>query len=302
MPWEILLSMDTLVFEKRRAAYSDTASEKFQVPWLSLVMDKDSRLIRTTLKELLSKEFLPEDIFKVGGRLLASREEASERYNASLTWFDKYGMMVISNGPFKLVKFDPPSQYAELEAFRDSTYPFKPGQWYFGKPASIQIVGIKDGRIALGSEAIFKVDADGPGQLGLKYLLYDAVEGRVLTAGEGELAKPKSFIIKVDAEITSRLKPSVYQLILLAYSDQLSSVAERVEFIEAGPTITEVTTPTTPTTTTTTTPTTTTSPTQPSPPEVVAGPDTTPIWLATGIVLAAAVVVAILVFRRKKKP
>ena len=37
MPWEVLAAMDDLVFDQRRAAYSDTAAARYDVPWLSLV-------------------------------------------------------------------------------------------------------------------------------------------------------------------------------------------------------------------------------------------------------------------------
>ena len=43
MPWEILAAMDDVVFEQRRAAYSDTAAARYSVPWLSLVHEPRCR-------------------------------------------------------------------------------------------------------------------------------------------------------------------------------------------------------------------------------------------------------------------
>ena len=52
MPWEVKAAMDDLVFEQRRAAYSDTAASRYSVPWLSLVLRRDAGLVDRTLREL----------------------------------------------------------------------------------------------------------------------------------------------------------------------------------------------------------------------------------------------------------
>ena len=125
--------MDTLVFDQRKAAYSDTAAQRFNVPWLSLVMDGDARLVRNVVREHNSANTIPDNVFNVQGLQLVSDSDATSRYDSVLSWFDEYGMLVISNGPFMLNIYDPPAQYAELLAFRDETYPFKPGQFFFGR-------------------------------------------------------------------------------------------------------------------------------------------------------------------------
>ena len=63
MPWEMLAAMDDLVFEQRRAAYSDTAASRFDVPWISLVQDRDARLVRTTLLGFQREGKVPEGVF-----------------------------------------------------------------------------------------------------------------------------------------------------------------------------------------------------------------------------------------------
>ena len=42
-----------------RAAYSDTAAARFNVPWLSLVLERDARLVQRTLREFESAGFVP---------------------------------------------------------------------------------------------------------------------------------------------------------------------------------------------------------------------------------------------------
>ena len=80
MPWEILAAMDDLVFEQRRAAYSDTAASRQNVPWLSLVMTRDAKLVDRTLRELGLKKTVPAGVFQVGDRSLVTEEEAVARY------------------------------------------------------------------------------------------------------------------------------------------------------------------------------------------------------------------------------
>lgn len=283
MPWEVMAAMDTLVFEKRRAAYSDTAAARFTVPWLSLVERKHALLVKNVLDELLAKKSFPKNVFTIDGKLLVNVEEAVKRYEASIAWFKKYGHLVISNGPFMLVRFDPAAQYAELEAFRDPSYPFKPGRWFFGVPKLVEIVEVKGGKIIAGSEGNFTVRVKGPGNLKLKYLLIDVVKAEVLEVGEGRRVSSDEFSVELSSELTAKLMPGRYQLVLAAYSDEVSFVAERVEMIDVTPSPSiEVKA--------------TSTPTQPPRPTQLTGVSEI---LLTVCLAAGVLIVAILMFRRK---
>jgi peptide/nickel transport system substrate-binding protein len=59
MPWEVKAAMDDLVFEQRRAAYSDTAASRYSVPWLSLVLERDAGLVDRTLRAFERDEVVP---------------------------------------------------------------------------------------------------------------------------------------------------------------------------------------------------------------------------------------------------
>ena len=59
MPWEVLAAMDDVVFDQRRAAYSDTSAQRFGVPWLSLVQDRDARTVDRTLSQFEREGFVP---------------------------------------------------------------------------------------------------------------------------------------------------------------------------------------------------------------------------------------------------
>ena len=235
MPWEILAAMDTLVFEQRKAAYSDTAAFRFSVPWISLVMDRDARLVRRVLLEFIEKEAVPAGFFQVGDRSLVTSREAAARYQAALDWFEEYGHLVIANGPFFLFSYDPPAQFAELRAFREENYPFKPGDWLFGQPQLLTIGRVEAQPLVIGEAMQVPVTVEGPGDLQLSYLLFDPSVGSILSSGQ---ATPQEgvdggFTVPLGAVVTSNLSPGLYQLFLLASSDSLAVVSERRVDLEA---------------------------------------------------------------------
>ena len=233
MPWEILYSMDTLVFDQRKAAYSDTAAQRFNVPWLSLVMDGDARLVRNVVREHNSANNIPDNVFNVQGLQLVSASDATSRYDSVLSWFDEYGMLVISNGPFMLNIYDPPAQYAELLAFRDETYPFKPGQFFFGEADLVDILDVNSNIIEIGSDNEITVTLTGEGNLDLRFALKDEISNTILINGLASKQNDNEFLITLDSSLTSTLQPGLYKLYLAGYSDSLSSLNERLIVIEA---------------------------------------------------------------------
>lgn len=233
-PWELLAAMDDLVFKQRRAAYSDTAAARFDLPWLSLVLDKDARAVVKTLRQFGSDGFVPAGVFTVGGKSLVSAADAKARYQAAIDWFNKYGHLVISQGPYFLAKYDPPAQYAELQAFRDPSYPFKPGDWYLGSPPSLNIAQVQAPKVSVGKAAEIKATVRGPGTVGLRYLLVSPADGKVLASGQSKTGKAGDLSVSLDANATKGLKAGLYKLYLAAYSDSLASVAERTVDLTVG--------------------------------------------------------------------
>ncbi len=236
MPWEMLAAMDTLVFEKRRAAYSDTAAARFSVPWISLVVDNDARLVRNVLRDdFLKKQVVPESVFTIGGQVLVSPQEAQARYQATINWFETYGLLVISSGPFMLTRYDIPAQFAELQAFRDATYPFKPGDWFLGRPELVEIADVQQATVRRGEDVSLHAKLAGPGPLALRYVLVDPAQGTLVTSGQADPVSATSFTIKLDKALTSQLKAGLYNLFLAASSEEVSILAERqVDLTVAG--------------------------------------------------------------------
>ena len=235
MPWEVLAAMDDVVFDQRRAAYSDTSAQRFGVPWLSLVQDSDARTVNRALAQFERDEYVPTAALTIGGQTLVTDQNARERYQAAQGWFDERSLMVISNGPFYLERFDPSAQFAELKAFRDENYPFKPGDWYFGAADDITLEPDTGSSIVIGQPLDLNVDVQGPGQLGIQYVWSDPATGNVVKTGEAT-AGDGTFVVPFSATETAALVPGLYHLSITAYSDELSTVSERVLTVEASAT------------------------------------------------------------------
>jgi peptide/nickel transport system substrate-binding protein len=235
MPWEILFAMDQLVFEERRAAYSDTAAARFNVPWLSLVMERDARLVERTLETLQAGAVVPAALLDTGTGTLVDDATAGARYDAALAWMEEHGHLVVSNGPYQLAAYDPPAQFAELRAYRDDTYPFRPGDWHLGAPPALRIDAVDVPAVTAGQEAQVTVTVEGPGTVGVRYLLLDPATGELLADGDAVPRDDRRFDVGLDAALTGELGAGLHRLFLAAHSDEVAVVAERAVDLEVVP-------------------------------------------------------------------
>jgi peptide/nickel transport system substrate-binding protein len=235
MPWELKAAMDDLVFEQRRAAYSAPAAGRFSVPWISLVLRRDAGLVDRTLRQLARDEFVPPGVFEFGDRTLVSAEDAAARYEAAQEWFDDKEHLVISNGPFYLEQFNPPAQFAELIAFRDPTYPFKPGDHFLGEPPELFIGDINSEVVVPGEDAVVTAKLEGPGEINLRYLLLDPATSEVVEQGDAEAGADGTYTVTISGDVTGSLFPGFYELFLAAETDALAQVRERKVDLEVLP-------------------------------------------------------------------
>jgi peptide/nickel transport system substrate-binding protein len=236
-PWELLYAMDDVVFNERRGAYSDTAAARFSVPWLSLVTETDARLVIRTMGRMLDDGAFPEAIFNLNGRNLVTADDAKARYQACIDWFEQTNLLVISNGPFFLTRYDPPAQFAQADAFRAEGYPFQPGDWEFGEPPTLALNVEPPPPALLGDAVSVPVTVEGPGALSLHYALVDPSstepDATIVAGGEVE-GTEGAFTVEIGPDVTGALFPGVYRLYLLASSDQLARVTERVVDLSIG--------------------------------------------------------------------
>lgn len=205
MPWEVLAAMDKLVYEDRIAAYSQSTAARYNVPWISLVMKRDAGLVARVLRQFRDSSYYPTHVMLH----FETSADAAGRFTAALDWFQRYGHLAISQGPFMLTRYDPPGQYAELQAFRDESYPFKPGDWFMGKAERLKIVE-PAGTIELkkGERLDVRIAAEGPGRVETKYFVYDPVARKVVD--------------RID-----NFSGNILQLYIFAYSDELAQVTQK---------------------------------------------------------------------------
>jgi peptide/nickel transport system substrate-binding protein len=233
-PWEVLAAMDDVVFEKRQGAYSDTAAARFSVPWLSLVTESDARLVLRSIRQFAREGSVPAGVFDIGGISLVSPEEAAARYEACDTWFGETNLLMIANGPYQLTRYDPPAQFAQLDAFRADGYPFGPEDFRFGTPPEMAIESVDAPAVALGDDITVQVAVSGPGELSLQYTFVDPAAGMVLETGIAEPSGDGTFTVNVDPGVSATLFPGLYQLFVIAASSEIAQVAQQRIDLEIG--------------------------------------------------------------------
>ncbi|MCE4602966.1 MAG: ABC transporter substrate-binding protein [Desulfurococcales archaeon] len=231
LPVELALFHDYVAFVTKERALSDTRSKDEGIPQLSLILSDDAQLVKTYFQgEFQNAYDMYKSYFTLPGsdEPLMSQDEWNARLQAVVDWIDQYGIAWISNGPFKLVFFDKDAQRLELEAFRDPTYPFGPTDWVFGEPRPTTITQVYAPLVAPGKDTTIVVQVTGVPPLYVKYLLRDPLTGQLVATGEAEQAGA-GFQIVLPASITSQLQPySVYELTVIAYSEEIALPAEKI--------------------------------------------------------------------------
>ncbi|MGB9726942.1 MAG: ABC transporter substrate-binding protein [Nitrososphaeria archaeon] len=297
-PWIVGAAMDDVVLNKKTAAYSQAASRARNVKWLSMVLIDHASMVAESLSFFKTSGFFPSNVFTVAGKSYASKDEAAARIDSALKWFNMYGHLVISDGPFYLYKYDPAAQYAEIRAFRDPTYPFGPGKWYFGKPETPEFKSVSVPTVLQGQAAKVDVELAGPTPLGVKYLIRDTRTGAILKSGSGTAVSPTKFTIELPADFTSSLNVGVYEITVAGYSDVVAFVSAEKRYFDVMKPVPTLTI-TTPTLTSPGTVTTTVAPTLTFTTEMPSAVGSAYIGIGVGLVIGV-VVLAVVLMRRKK--
>lgn len=185
-PWELMAAQEDVVFEKNLLAMDQTAADVWGVPWMSLVLSDHAETVKDSLVEFLAEDFFPSSYFTMGGTTWETLDNAKTRYQASIDWYDDKDILWISDGPFYLNDFDAEAQYAETLAYREATYPFKPGDWYYGRPAIPEVVDVTLPTITKGVAAMVEVTMVGPESLAATYIITEEATGELVLKGEAE--------------------------------------------------------------------------------------------------------------------
>jgi peptide/nickel transport system substrate-binding protein len=179
------------------------------------------------MKQFDREKSIPAGVFDLPGGPLVTEEEALARYEACDAWFKEKNLLIIGNGSFQLTRYDPPAQFAQLDAFRAEGYPFSAADFQLGVPPRLAIDPVTAPNFALGEPVSLQVKVNGPGTLSLQYTLIDPSAGATVTSGAAEPADAGTFNVNLDPNVTATLFPGVYQLYVLASSDAIAQVSEQ---------------------------------------------------------------------------
>ncbi len=229
-PWEILAAMDIVVFEDNDAMYSESASDSFGVPWLSVNLPVHAALVNGALDRMDFADY--ESLVTMGGTVYSSASEMADRIAEHHSWYSTYNHMVISDGPYYMEIFDAAGQFAQYRAFRDPTYPFSAGDWFYGLPEPPEIARVGIPTVVPGGTANFIVDVNGLPPLGVKYLIKDPTTGELVAIGDAEGLTTTRFRITLSSAFTKTLEPTLYELTVAAYSEQVAFVASSKQFFD----------------------------------------------------------------------
>jgi len=234
-PAELMIIQDYLAFVEKKYALSQPRSMAEKIEQLSLVLPEHAKAVKEVAEKWLSEGYFPSNMFTVNGKSYMTKEEWESRLKALINWVDTYGNAWISNGPFKIVLFDKDKDMCKMEAFRDPTYPFSPGTWFFGLPKPVKITEVGVPAVAPGDSATITVSVTGEPPIHVKYILRDPVANAIITTGEAEQVTPTSYRIVLPADITGTLKEySAYELIVLAFSEKVAMPSEVTKTLTTG--------------------------------------------------------------------
>jgi peptide/nickel transport system substrate-binding protein len=305
-PWYLYAAMEKVVVDYNKARFSQTDANAAGVAWLNFITASHAALIKQALTDMLNSGFVPKALTGY-----ISPSEAAGYYQRAINFINQYNHAFISNGPFKIVEYNPTSNYIHAVAFEN--YPYGPDRWsqwvkipkpevtvkvppvaFTGVPLTISIPVTIEGKLSTDAQVY--------------YYVYSSANVPVLSG----TATPSAtgFTVTINPSDLAKLSPGTYVVRVYVLGSQYGvpvTASASFSLIPGSPTPTTTppVTTTPPTTTppvTTTPPTTTTSPVTTTPPTTtipVTAPGPNLAVIGGAIVVLIVAIAAIVVLRRK---
>ncbi|HEY7108883.1 MAG TPA: ABC transporter substrate-binding protein [Nitrososphaeraceae archaeon] len=207
-PWEIMAAAERLVLDGKYAFSRSDASVK-NVDWLSLIIPSHADAISQELKKMKAEEFIPAPL-----KGFVTKQQAIQRYGASIKWIAQHHHAIIGNGPYVLDYYDPSARVIKLVSFTDKTYPFKEGYWSkyeIPEIASIDEVSPHSIPIVsrLGEPLKFQIKISVEGypadNASLRYFLSNK-NGKLVAVGNGtQTEQPGQYLVYLNENQTRQL-------------------------------------------------------------------------------------------------
>jgi peptide/nickel transport system substrate-binding protein len=206
------------VYANGQAAFSEAKAEELGVEGIDLSKGPTIPILADALAQLRDQNYIPPPL--VG---FVSEEEAASRWEALQAWYDQMGHFMVSNGPYYLERVDPDALQIVVKAFRDVfgvSYLYGPDRWNeLVQPKVPDITPELPPIVTVGEEAVFIIRSTLRGtpysNVKLNYLVVNPLTGEIITSGPAELIAAGTFAVTLPSEITSRLTPGTYEIVLV---------------------------------------------------------------------------------------
>jgi peptide/nickel transport system substrate-binding protein len=183
-PWEVMAAMEDTALVDELLALSTSSSDVLGLPEMSIVLGTHAGYVADSLTQFKAENYFPASWFTMGDMVYETADNAQARYQAALDWYDEYDIIWIGNGPYMMTRFDAEAQYAETKAFRDPTYPYSAGDWYYGRPEIPEVVDVSVPTVTKGVAATIGISMVGPENLAATYIITEEATGALVLKDE----------------------------------------------------------------------------------------------------------------------
>lgn len=224
-PWEVLYTAERVVMAKQ-AAWSKSVSKAMGIPWLDFVApDAGLPQMKNSLDYIQANNLLPDAGKNANGAPLPPFDDANRtlRYSALQDWVAVHNHFLVSNGPFYFDKTDRVAGQDTLKAFRDPTYPFKPGDWNYLVPVGTpEITTEAPSTVEIGKDVVINIKSAVGGVpssgADILYLILDSAANVVLSGRATATSVAGTFQVVLNSTQTAELSPGGYSLKIIGYS------------------------------------------------------------------------------------
>lgn len=233
--WD-MLAIGILAETDLELAFSADKAEANDIEYMSYISGPSLEVLRAKLGTAIEETYIP--YAPTLGQYITA-EEAADRYDNLLGWYQQQGHFFINTGPFYLNKVFPVEKTLTLTRFQD--YPDSAAKWAgFGTPkiAEVEIDG--PGRVTIGEEAVFDAYVTFEGEpyasgdlKEVKYLVFDATNALV-DSGTAEMVEEGLYSVTLSADATGALEAGSNKIEFIAVPLVVSvPTFEALEFVTA---------------------------------------------------------------------
>ncbi|WP_167827841.1 ABC transporter substrate-binding protein [Pyrolobus fumarii] len=257
-PLELYLAMEKLV-EAGEAAFTMSGAKAANKPAVHLVSKDQCEKMAAMLREIIEKKEMPDWVKGLIDLGYLTADEFYKRLENLLNFYEKYGHMLVGNGPFMLESYDAANDVATLVRVPD--YPISPEQ--VAKELGKHVARVE--AVQLINEGIIEVAEPGTPVAKIKV----SVDGKPAAAKAVKVyamaVSEKGDVVMLDAKY---VKPGIFEIVLkkplpegdyklviyvypAGYSQPAKAIASITVLMAPEETTTTTTTPATETVTTT---------------------------------------------------